>query len=185
MGHLSAGELKWSAPRASTAQPNARDFLPQPAPAAEPRSAWRTYAPKAMQRSLLAAALLACCTLAAGETPVATPVKAKRKFCNSTLPGDYRYETCGEFCKSAKARNHCQYCKCQACTFCPAEAIAASKRKNAKAMKKKGPFAKEKASKTGAAVEGGEPPLKKKGKKGKGKKGGFKRRAKQIGQSDP
>ena len=138
-----------------------------------------------MQRSLLAAAVLACCTLAAGETPVATPVKAKRKFCNSTLPGDYRYETCGEFCKSAKARNHCQYCKCQACTFCPAEAIAASKRKNAKAMKKKGPFAKEKASKTGAAVEGGEPPLKKKGKKGKGKKGGFKRRAKQIGQADP
>ena len=105
--------------------------------------------------------------------------------CNSTLPGDYRYETCGDFCKSAKARNHCQYCKCQACTFCPAEAIAASKRKNAKAMKKKGPFAKDKASKSGAAVEGGEPPLKKKGKKGKGKKGGFKRRAKQIGQSDP
>tara|TARA_B100000795_G_scaffold174690_1_gene131909 strand:- start:226 stop:336 length:111 start_codon:yes stop_codon:yes gene_type:complete len=36
-------------------------------------------------------------------------------------------------------------------------------------------------------VEGGEPPLKKKGKgkKGKGKKGGFKRRAKQMGQSDP
>ena len=36
-------------------------------------------------------------------------------------------------------------------------------------------------------MEGGEPPLKKKGKgkKGKGKKGGFKRRAKQMGQSDP
>ena len=139
-----------------------------------------------MQRSLLAAALLACCTLAAGETPVATPVKVKRKFCNSTLPGDYRYETCGEFCKSAKARNHCQYCKCQSCTFCPAEAVAASKRKNARAMKKKGPFSKPKTG-APAAVEGGDPPLKKKGKgkKGKGKKGGFKRRAKQMGQSDP
>ena len=142
-----------------------------------------------MQRSLLAAALLACCTLAAGETPAATAPKVKRKFCNSTLPGDYRYETCGEFCKSAKARNHCQYCKCQSCTFCPAEAIAASKRKNARAMKKKGPFSKPKLPRTGAAaaVEGGAPPLKKKGKgkKGMGKKGGFKRRAKQIGQSDP
>ena len=142
---------------------------------------------QAMQRSLLAAALLACCTLVAGETPVATAVKAKRKFCNSTLPGDYRYETCGEFCKSAKARNHCQYCKCQSCTFCPAEAVAASKRKNARAMKKKGPFSKPPKTGAAAAVEGGAPPLKKKGKgkKGKGKKGGFKRRAKQMGQSDP
>ena len=168
---------------ASRCELSVRAFAPLTSPPPADRLAHLRA--QAMQRSLLAAALLACCTLAAGETPVATAVKAKRKFCNSTLPGDYRYETCGEFCKSAKARNHCQYCKCQACTFCPAEAIAASKRKNAKAMKKKGPFAKEKASKTGAAVEGGEPPLKKKGKKGKGKKGGFKRRAKQIGQSDP
>ena len=174
VGHLSARELNSVLSVLTPHQRPPRSRGPPGAPRAQ-----------AMQRSLLAAAVLACCTLAAGETPVATPVKAKRKFCNSTLPGDYRYETCGEFCKSAKARNHCQYCKCQACTFCPAEAIAASKRKNAKAMKKKGPFAKEKASKTGAAVAGGEPPLKKKGKKGKGKKGGFKRRAKQIGQSDP
>ena len=140
-------------------------------------------------RSLLAATLLACCTLTAGEAPApAAAVKVKRKFCNSTLPGDYRYETCGEFCKSAKARNHCQYCKCHTCTFCPTEAIAASKRKQVRSMKKKGPFSKPKggAPKTGAAVaEGGEKPLKKKGKKGKGgKKGGFKRRAKQIGQTD-
>ena len=55
--------------------------------------------------------------------------------------------------QSAKARNHCQYCKCHSCTFCPAEAIAASKRKNARAMKKKGPFSKPKtgAPKGGAA----------------------------------
>ena len=144
VGHLSARELNSVLSVLTPHQRPPRSRGPPGAPRAQ-----------AMQRSLLAAAVLACCTLAAGETPVATPVKAKRKFCNSTLPGDYRYETCGEFCKSAKARNHCQYCKCQACTFCPAEAIAASKRKNAKAMKKKGPFAKEKASKTGAAVAGG------------------------------
>ena len=117
--------------------------------------------------------------------PVKTHARVVGEYFGEKIARVGHLDACGEFCKSAKARNHCQYCKCQACTFCPAEAIAASKRKNAKAMKKKGPFAKEKASKTGASVEGGVPPLKKKGKKGKGKKGGFKRRAKQMGQSDP
>ena len=35
--------------------------------------------------------------------------KPKRKFCNTTtyhLKGDYAYEACGAFCKSAKASNH-------------------------------------------------------------------------------
>ena len=37
--------------------------------------------------------------------------KPKRKFCNTTtygLKGDYAYEACGAFCKSAKATNHCK-----------------------------------------------------------------------------
>lgn len=138
-----------------------------------------------MQRPLLAAALLACCTLTAGEAPAepAAATKVKRKFCNSTLPGDYRYETCGEFCKSAKAKNHCQYCKCHSCGFCPAEAIAASKRKATRALHKKGPFSKPKGGKkVGAAAADGNPPVKPLKKKGKKKKGGGKRRAKQMGQ---
>ena len=101
-----------------------------------------------------------------------TTTKPKRKFCNATLPGDYRYEACGEFCKSAKARNHCQYCKCHSCTFCPPDAIASSKKKTQRLLKKKGPFAKPKKNKkakaTDSSVEDTAAP-KKKGKKGEKK----------------
>lgn len=49
------------------------------------------------------------CALASAEESKATTVPLKRKFCNVTgLPGDYRYEACGEFCKEKKAVNHCR-----------------------------------------------------------------------------
>ena len=28
--------------------------------------------------------------------------------CSSTLPGDYKYTTCGSFCKAEKNVNHCK-----------------------------------------------------------------------------
>ena len=153
----------------------------------DPRRAARTRS--TMQRTLLlrpllAAALLACCALAAGADAPATTTttKPKRKFCNATLPGDYRYEACGEFCKSAKAKNHCQYCKCHTCTFCTADIIAASKKKQQRFLKKKGPFAKPKKdmkkAASAAGVVDGALPGKKKGKKGK--RGGMKRRVRQM-----
>merc|ERR1719201_3061352 len=55
--------------------------------------------------------------------------KPKRKFCNTSaysLKGDYAYEACGAFCKSTKAENHCKFCKCKACSFCPASGAAAA-----------------------------------------------------------
>jgi len=52
---------------------------------------------------------------------------AGRTTCTSSLPGDYRYEGCGAFCKPEKAQNHCKFCKCRACNFCAsAKAAAAS-----------------------------------------------------------
>ena len=44
----------------------------------------------------------------------------KRLMCGPTgLKGDYGFESCGAFCKSAKAKNHCKFCKCKSCSFCP------------------------------------------------------------------
>merc|ERR1719198_586952 len=128
--------------------------------------------------SLLAAlAALLCLFVRESAAEGAAPATgAKRKFCNATLPGDYRYEACGEFCKSAKAKNHCQYCKCHTCTFCTADIIAASKKKQQRFLKKKGPFAKPKKdmkkAASAAGVVDGALPGKKKGKKGK--RGGMK-----------
>ena len=48
-------------------------------------------------------------------------LKETRKFCNVSeygLKGDYAYEACSNFCKQAKASNHCRFCKCRACAFC-------------------------------------------------------------------
>ena len=42
----------------------------------------------------------------------------KKKKCQSSFKGDYTYETCGAFCKAAKAKNHCLFCKCKTCAFC-------------------------------------------------------------------
>mmetsp|Transcript_72573 Transcript_72573/g.121082 ORF Transcript_72573/g.121082 Transcript_72573/m.121082 type:complete len:343 (+) Transcript_72573:46-1074(+) len=43
----------------------------------------------------------------------------KRKHCMSGIKGDYQFETCGGFCKENKAVNHCKFCKCRSCKFCP------------------------------------------------------------------
>ena len=43
---------------------------------------------------------------------------SKHKQCRSGIKGDFNYEMCGAFCKSAKATNHCKFCKCRTCTFC-------------------------------------------------------------------
>merc|ERR1719198_202062 len=133
--------------------------------------------------SLLAAlAALLCLFVRESTAEGAAPATgAKRKFCNSTMPGDYRYEACGEFCKAAKAKNHCQYCKCHTCTFCTADMIQASKSKTRRLLKKKGPFDKKKkkglkvGASTAPATPGATPPtpgapvkLKKKKKGGKG-----------------
>jgi len=45
---------------------------------------------------------------------------AKKVTCVSSLTGDFGFEACGAFCKQAKARNHCNFCKCRTCSFCPA-----------------------------------------------------------------
>lgn len=45
---------------------------------------------------------------------------APKEACYSGLTGDFSYQTCGKFCKESKAKNHCRYCKCQICGFCPA-----------------------------------------------------------------
>jgi len=58
--------------------------------------------------------LLACACAADDATP--------KKACTSSLKGDYPFEACGAFCKQAKSGNHCKFCKCKACTFCPASA---------------------------------------------------------------
>ena len=39
------------------------------------------------------------------------PLASARTACRSTLPGDFRYKACGDFCKQAKAANHCK-CAC-------------------------------------------------------------------------
>ena len=120
---------------------------------------------------------------------------AKRKFCNSTMPGDYRYEACGEFCKSVKAKNHCQYCKCRTCTFCTADMVQTSKSKTRRLLKKKGPFEKKKKKggvkvgtplPTTAGAGAVAPPVmmqkkkKKGGGKGKGKGMGLKKRRARV-----
>jgi hypothetical protein len=46
--------------------------------------------------------------------------KAQKEACYSGLTGDFDYLTCGQFCKESKAKNHCRFCKCQICAFCPA-----------------------------------------------------------------
>ena len=38
--------------------------------------------------------------------------------CNSSLHGDAPVEGCGSFCKESKARDHCRFCKCRACSYC-------------------------------------------------------------------
>lgn len=116
---------------------------------------------------------------------------AKRKFCNSSMPGDYRYEACGEFCKAAKAKNHCQYCKCHTCTFCTADMIQAAKTKTRRLLKKKGPFDKKKKKglKVGASTPTtpgatpttpGAPVKLKKKKRGGGKGMGMKKRRARV-----
>lgn len=145
-----------------------------------------------MRSSSLLAALAALLCLFVRESAAegaAPATGAKRKFCNSTMPGDYRYEACGEFCKAAKAKNHCQYCKCHTCTFCTADMIEASKSKTRRLLKKKGPFdkKKKKALKVGTAapVTGATaataPPVKMPKKKKKGGKGlGLKKRRARV-----
>jgi len=61
--------------------------------------------------------------------------------CNSPMPGDFRYEGCGAFCKTDKAQNHCKFCKCRACTFCASSKATGTStlaaQGQAKAVKKK------------------------------------------------
>ena len=67
----------------------------------------------AMHRGCAAVLSLLACACASDET---TPKKA----CSSSLKGDFQFEACGAFCKQAKSGNHCKFCKCKSCTFCPA-----------------------------------------------------------------
>ena len=84
----------------------------------------------------------------AAPTPAApaTNATARGPYCRSGLTGDYAFESCGKFCKEAKAENHCavrpappasapadrlspasrraQFCKCHACGFCKAHYAA-------------------------------------------------------------
>ena len=72
-------------------------------------------------------ALLSCYDLTVADSETAKiSTNQTRKVCNSRLPGDYSYETCGGFCQSSRSRNNCWYCKCRACTFCMPEVFAAS-----------------------------------------------------------
>jgi hypothetical protein len=85
----------------------------------------------------------------ASPTPAApaTNATARGPYCRSGLTGDYAFESCGKFCKEAKAENHCavrpdhqhqrlpadrlspasrraQFCKCHSCGFCKAHYAA-------------------------------------------------------------
>lgn len=46
--------------------------------------------------------------------------------CHTSLGGDFKYETCGAFCKESKAKNHCKFCKCRTCSFCVAPTPAST-----------------------------------------------------------
>ena len=50
-----------------------------------------------------------------------------RRLCHTSLPGDYGFETCGGFCKSERAADHCKYCKCRTCAFCILQGDAAAR----------------------------------------------------------
>mmetsp|Transcript_62301 Transcript_62301/g.103603 ORF Transcript_62301/g.103603 Transcript_62301/m.103603 type:complete len:210 (-) Transcript_62301:215-844(-) len=39
--------------------------------------------------------------------------------CSSGLKGDAATELCASFCSAQKAENHCQFCKCRSCAYCP------------------------------------------------------------------
>jgi hypothetical protein len=85
---------------------------------------------------------------------VAAGGTAKRKTCPITnLPGDYRYEACGEFCKEPKAGNHCRYCKCKSCSFCQARLADVANQIHDNKVQLK---AKRKARKAAAAGDAGQ-----------------------------
>ena len=48
-------------------------------------------------------------------TPLGGEGKQK---CQSGIKGDLPFMTCAAFCKSAKATNHCKFCKCRSCQYC-------------------------------------------------------------------
>ena len=54
----------------------------------------------------------------ANGSTISGSIPAARASCSSKLKGDYPYQACGTFCNEAKKRNHCQWCKCKACSFC-------------------------------------------------------------------
>ena len=72
-----------------------------------------------MNRGCAAVLSLLACACASDDT---TPKKA----CSSSLKGDFQFEACGAFCKQAKSGNHCKFCKCKSCTFCPASSSAST-----------------------------------------------------------
>jgi hypothetical protein len=67
----------------------------------------------------LRCALLVCLLGLAAARGNTTPSSSSgKKACSSDLKGDFIFESCGAFCKAAKAASHCRYCKCRACSFC-------------------------------------------------------------------
>ena len=72
-----------------------------------------------MRRGCAAILCLLACARASDDT-------LPKKACSSSLRGDYQFNSvaCATFCKEAKQGNHCKFCKCKACTFCPADSSA-------------------------------------------------------------
>jgi hypothetical protein len=60
--------------------------------------------------------LLSC----AQQTVSAVAVNGSKQACSSGLTGDTEFTTCASFCNEDKKTNHCRFCKCRNCPYCPA-----------------------------------------------------------------
>mmetsp|Transcript_34966 Transcript_34966/g.111306 ORF Transcript_34966/g.111306 Transcript_34966/m.111306 type:complete len:227 (+) Transcript_34966:153-833(+) len=58
--------------------------------------------------------------LICAQPALAEAANSSSQACSSGLTGDTAFTTCGSFCKEDKRANHCRFCKCRGCPYCPA-----------------------------------------------------------------